>query len=92
MLVKSYLSIGLSRVIGLTEGPLINLTSTQIVIGSNSAFDISNIAELLREQHICFSIKTNMNLNIYPNVSKIQHWIVINSIINFTIQSLCQKD
>ena len=93
MVIKGYIQLGNAKPIGLASPLLINIsTQSTIVIGSENAFDISNIVNVLKIEHIPFIIKSKVELSIYPNLDKMQHWVVINSIINITYQSLCQKD
>ena len=90
-LVKAYLKLGNADTIGLVNNPLIHISNRTITIGSTNAFDISHIVDVLKTQSISFSIKTDINIDIYPDAGKIQRWVIINSIINLTIKS-CQKD
>ena len=93
MVIKGYIQLGNAKPIGLASPLLINIsTQSAILIGSENAFDISNIVNMLKTEHIPFIIKSKVELSIYPNLDKMQHWVVINSIINITYQSLCQKD
>lgn len=91
MVLKGYIQLGNAEPIGLANYPLIHLSNNRTIIGSVNAFDINNIINVLKSEHICFSIKSGVDLDVYPNLAKMQHWIVINNIINLTYQS-CQKD
>lgn len=93
MVIKGYIQLGNAKPIGLASTLLINICEqSTVIIGSENAFDISNIVNVLKIEHVPFTIKSKVELSIYPNLDKMQHWVVINSIINITYQSLCQKD
>lgn len=87
---KAYIMIG-TETFGLCEVPVISIDRSRIVIGSNNTFDIGNILQTLKKQHITVSIKTKVEIKNLINVNKIQNWLTFENILPIIIRS-CQKD
>jgi hypothetical protein len=87
---NAYIKIG-DETIGLCCLPIFSINHNQIVIGSNNTFDISNILQALKKQHITVSIKTSVELKNLTNINKIQNWLVFENVLPI-ILATCQKD
>lgn len=87
---NAYMKIG-DETIGLCILPIFSIDRNQIAIGSNNTFDISNILQALKKQHVTVSIKTKVELKNLINISKIQNWLIFENVLPI-ILSTCQKD
>jgi hypothetical protein len=87
---NAYIKIG-NKTFGLCEFPIISIDHNKIVIGSNNTFDIGNILQALKKQHITVSIKTKVEIKNLTNVNKIQNWLIFENVLPIIIGT-CQKD
>lgn len=87
---NAYIKIG-NETFGLCDLPVISINHDQIVIGSNNTFDISNIVQALKKQHITVSIRTNVEIKNLTNINQIQNWIMFQNVLPIIIGT-CQKD
>ena len=87
---NAYIKIG-NETFGLCDLPVISRYHDQIVIGSNNTFDISNIVQALKKQHITVSIRANVEIKNLTNINKIQNWIMFQNVLPIIIGT-CQKD
>ena len=81
---NAYIKIG-DETIGLCCLPIFSINHNQIVIGSNNTFDISNIVQALKKQHITVSIRTNVEIKNLTNINKIQNWIMFQNVLPIII-------